>query len=426
MLTNTFRPGPAFLLIFIFSCFSAIAQSEEESRDKSFVAMVGKEGDVQEEPSKHSDTDDIIRGKKESKVTSTLTKREIYIDKGRTSFRFKYGGRIQTRFDVARVLEPGAEIQHELYFRRVRLKSDGHLFTPRFGYKLEIDIIGAQVLDAYLKWNFYENFEIWGGQTKLRGNRERVISSQNLQFVDRSLLNRQFTLDRDLGVWLFHNFNAGQGIFRQVISVSKGEGLSIWRENPQSIEEGLDYTARVEYLPFGKFRSKGDYVGSDLEREPNPKLSIGLTYDYNENAVKSRGQKGSLTDKNADLRSWIADLMFKYRGFSVMSEFVDRKVHGYNHPTLEQYNDYISDFYTGQAFNIQSGYVFKRNYELAVRYTEVRPQENYIYNNLTEYTFALSKYFIGHKLKAQTDFSILKETGKPITHIYRLQFELSL
>ena len=46
---------------------------------------------------------------------------------------------------------------------------------------LEIDIIGAQILDAYLKWNFYKNFEIWAGQTKLRGNRERVISSQNLQ-----------------------------------------------------------------------------------------------------------------------------------------------------------------------------------------------------------------------------------------------------
>ena len=37
-------------------------------------------------------------------------------------------------------------------------------------------------------WNFYENFELWAGQTKLPGNIERVISSGNLQQVDRSLI----------------------------------------------------------------------------------------------------------------------------------------------------------------------------------------------------------------------------------------------
>ena len=69
---------------------------------------------------------------------------------------------------------------------------------------------------------------------------------------------------------------------------------------------------------------------------------------------------------------------------------------------------------------------FKNNYELAARYTQVRPQENYVYNDLTEYTFALSKYIVGHKIKAQTDFSILQEADKPVTHIYRLQIELSI
>ena len=93
---------------------------------------------------------------------------------------------------MTKIHEEGSDLENKLYFRRVRFKSDGHLFTPKFGYKLEIDIIGAKVLDAFLKYNFYKNLEIWAGQTKLRGNRERVISSQNLQFVDRSLLNRQF------------------------------------------------------------------------------------------------------------------------------------------------------------------------------------------------------------------------------------------
>ena len=139
--------------------------------------------------------------------------------------------------------------------------------------------------------NFYKNFEIWAGQTKLRGNRERVISSQNLQFVDRSLLNSKYTLDRDIGVWLMNHNNVGRGVLREVISVSKGEGLSLWQDNPMPIDRGLDYTGRLEYLPFGNFANKGDYKGSDLDRETTPKLALGLTFDFNENAVKSRGCK---------------------------------------------------------------------------------------------------------------------------------------
>ncbi len=379
-----------------------------------------------------SDTDEpgasggiIKKKKKNSSIKNDLTKREININNGKTSFRFKYGARVQTRFDVYKSQEAGSKAENELYFRRVRIKSDGHFFTPKLGYKLEIDVIGGQVLDAVLKWNFYKNFVLWAGQTKLRGNRERVISSQNLQFVDRSLLNAKFTLDRDIGFWLMHHFKAGNGVIREVVSVSRGEGRDIFEDHPMPIDQGLDYTARLEYLPFGNFTNRGDYKGSDLEREPTPKLSIGLTFDYNENAVKSNGQKGSITGSEANLVSWIGDMMFKYRGFSIMTEYVDRKVCDCNNMTFDQYEDLVHDFYTGTAFNVQTGYVFKRNYELAARYTQVRPLEKTSFNDLTQYTFALSKYIVGHSIKVQTDFSILKEEHKPITHIYRLQLELS-
>jgi len=424
MLSFRFNPLHPFLYVVLFFLFHAAFSQDVINQDSSFVAL-NQPTDAKGER-KAGEEEIIPKKKTNSTIKNSLTKREFFIKKGNTSFKVKYGGRIQTRFDLTRIQEPGGEWEDKLYFRRVRFKSDGHLFTPKLGYKLEIDIIGAQILDAYLKWNFYKNFELWAGQTKLRGNRERVISSQNLQFVDRSLLNSKFTLDRDIGVWLYHHFNAGQGLLRQAVSVSKGEGMSIWQNNPMPIDRGLDYTARFEYLPFGNFADKGDYSGADLVREPTPKLSIGITFDFNEHAVKARGQKGSVTDNEANLRSWIGDLMFKYRGFSVMTEYVDRKVYDYKHQSIEQYTDYVNDFYTGTAFNAQSGYLFKRNFELAARYTQVRPQEGSVFNDLTEYTFALSKYIVGHNIKVQTDFSLLQEQGKPVTQVYRLQFELSL
>ncbi len=133
-----------------------------------------------------------------------------------------------------------------------------------------------------------------------------------------------------------------------------------------------------------------------------------------------------MTDNEANIRSWIVDLMFKYRGFSLMSEYADRKIHNYQEQSVTKFNDYVNDFYTGTAFNTQGGYVFRSNYEIAGRYTQVRPQEGSPYNDLTQYTVALSKFIVGHSIKVQTDFSWLQEQNKPMTHIYRLQFELSL
>src|SRR5690606_9429717 len=75
--------------------------------------------------------------------------------------------------------------------RRSRLKFDGFAFSPDLQYKIEFglansDMAGTSeftsntpryIYDAVLQWNFYKNFELWVGQTKLPGNRERVISS---------------------------------------------------------------------------------------------------------------------------------------------------------------------------------------------------------------------------------------------------------
>ncbi len=417
MLKKYLRPVHISILIALVIASQSLLAQESNKVDTLNISTASQ--------ANTKDANRIPEKQKNIIFKNSLTDRVITIDKGRSSFKFKYGARVQTRFDLSRDQEQDANSESKLYFRRVRVKSDGHLFTPKLGYKLEIDIIGAQILDAVIKWNFYQNFVLWAGQTKLRGNRERVISSQNLQFVDRSLLNSKFTLDRDIGFWLMHHFNAGEGVIREAISVSKGEGRSIFEDNPMTIERGLDYTARIEYLPFGKFTNKGDYKGSDLEREQKPKLSIGLTFDFNENAVKTNGQKGSVTDNTANLRSWIGDLMFKYNGFSVMAEYVDRKVYNFHDQTILEYNDYVNDFYTGTALNVQSGYLLQRNYEVAARYSQVRPQEGSFYKDLSEYTIVLSKFIVGHKIKVQTDFSILKEIDKPITNIYRLQFEFS-
>ena len=326
--------------------------------------------------------------------------------------------------------------------RRARLKFDGYAYSPKLKYKVELglsnrDLSGASqytsnapryILDAVLQWNFYQNFELWFGQTKLPGNRERVISSGNLQQVDRSLLNSRFTIDRDFGFQLRHHFNLTEAfIVKEIFSLAQGEGRNITTGNLG----GHQYTGRIELLPFGDFASKGDYKGSDLKREKKPKLAIGLSYDYNNNAVKTRSNQGSyMTIDGADdayfetnINTVFLDAMFKYNGVSLMAEYSDRTA---SDAFAKNSDGSLTgdEVQVGKGLNLQMGYLFNNDIELSGRYTHIELDKNITGKNPeSQYTLGLSKYIVGHKLKVQTDISHLEIEGSNNKLMYRLQVD---
>lgn len=324
--------------------------------------------------------------------------------------------------------------------RRARLKFNGFAYSPKLKYKLELglsnrDISGASqftsnapryILDAVVMWNFYQNFEFWMGQTKLPGNIERVISSGNLQQVDRSLLNSRFTLDRDLGIQIRHHFNLSNTfLVREKLAVSMGEGRNITTGNLG----GFQHTARLELLPFGAFKSKGDYSGSDLKREEKPKLMLAATFDTNQNAVKNRSNQGSymLNDVGfyeTDINTIFVDAMFKYNGFSFMAEYANRTA---GDPIAKNSDGTLTgdEVQVGSGINLQTGYLFENNWEVSGRYTNINLDENITGKNQeSQYTLGLSKYIVGHKLKVQTDVSYLSLDGGTNKLMYRLQLDV--
>lgn len=335
----------------------------------------------------------------------------------------------------------------EFLIRRARLKFGGFVHSPKIQYKIELGLSNKDlgkvdsrtneaprmILDAVIKWNFYKNLTLWGGQTKLPGNRERVISSANLQFVDRSLLNSRFNIDRDMGFQLRNHHIIGQNfIIREMISCAQGEGRNLVQDNLG----GYQWTGRVEFLPFGKFKSKGDYKGGDTKREGKPKLSIAASYDYNDRAVKDRSNQGSYmqyVDKwgnegyfMANVNTIFVDAMFKYKGFSIMAEYADRQSDKELQEILGADSVvYSGKVYTGNGLNFQLGYVMKNNWEFASRYTQINPAATAGKDSHTQYTFAVSKYVVGHNLKVQTDVSYMTTEGSDDSDLmYRLQFDL--
>lgn len=355
-----------------------------------------------------------------------------------SSWTMKIGARMQ--FLAISNWEDGQANESNFLVRRARLKFDGYAFTPKLKYKLELglsnrDISGASqftsnapryILDAVVKWNFHENFELWFGQTKLPGNRERVVSSGNLQQVDRSLLNSRFNIDRDLGIQLRHHFNiTDKFIVKEIFSISQGEGRNITTGNLG----GHQYTTRLEVLPFGNFSGEGDYTGADLKRESSPKLAIGATYDFNNNAVKNRSNQGSymVTDTGfyeTNINTLFIDAMFKYNGFSLMAEYADRDA---KDPFAKNSDGTLTGdiVQVGKGLNLQTGYLFKTNWEVSGRYTNIQLDKAITGKDTeSQYTLGVSKYIVGHKLKVQTDISHLEVANGNNELMYRLQFDL--
>ena len=333
---------------------------------------------------------------------------------------FRYQTRYEGNYDLV-----DSDYTGRAFVRRARIKGNGFAFSPKITYKFEYDVANGYVLDAVVKWNFTGNWTVWFGQTKLPGNIERVFSSQKLQLVDRSLLNSKFTLDRDAGAQLRHHFKLGNTfLVREIFAVSQGEGL-----NDKSKSTGNGYTGRIELLPFGNFTKKGDYFAADLKREKTPKLMLSATYDFNQNAMLSRGQKGNyLVGDLENLQTLFIDAHFKYQGFSFFGEYVDRKTSD-GSPLLE--NSFVDGesidecYYTGESINLQLGYLMKNNWEIAGRYTNVNANDLYDNNDLIQYTIGFSKYVVGHNLKVQTDFSYTTEQGENDKLLFRLQTEFN-
>ena len=324
--------------------------------------------------------------------------------------------------------------------RRSRLKFDGYAVSPKLQYKIELglsnrDMSGVSiytgntpryVMDAVLKYNFYQNFVLWVGQTKLPGNRERVISSANMQQVDRSILNSRFNIDRDIGFQLRHHFTISDHfVIKEIFALSQGEGRNVVTGNIG----GHQYTGRIELLPMGNFTSKGDYSGSDLKREQTPKLAIGVSYDHNNNAVRTRSNMGSymVTDTGfyeTNINTLFIDAMFKYKGFSFMAEYADRDA---KDPIAKNSDGTVTGdvVQVGKGINLQSGYLFKNNWEISGRYSSVELDES-ITGVMPEYqyTFGLSKFIVGHSLKVQTDVSFVDVANLGDEVLLRLQCDI--
>lgn len=301
--------------------------------------------------------------------------------------------------------------------RRLRLRADGFVLSPKLGYSIQLaftrsdqDVdntgIANIVRDAVVFYHFTDNFYVAFGQNKLPGNRQRVNSSGQLQFAERSIVNGVFTVDRDFGLKAYYDNKIGSVPYRLKGAISTGEGRSV-----NDSDNGLAYTGRVEVLPLGLFKNEGDYSEGDLEREEKPKLAIGAGYSYNVRTNRTGGQLGNDLYAARDMQTAMLDLIFKYNGWAFQSEYMSRDS---DDPlTFNEAGD-VRYIYNGWGINNQASYIFKNNFETAFRYSLLQPEnETAQYERRKEVLeLGLSKYLRSHRIKAQFNLNYNTEDGR--------------
>ena len=332
------------------------------------------------------------------------------------NFRFRMQNRIGVEMAEGKFSALRARI------RRFRLKLNGFVTTPRIRYAIEIglttediksplvEIPSGLLRDAMIYYDMDDHWTLGFGQTKLPGNRERVVSSGDLQLADRSPANGVFNIDRDFGLQGYYaNTIGGTGHYTVRGAITSGEGAN-WITSPGM---HLSYTGRVDLLPFGPFTRRGDYFQGDLAREESARLSIGLVFNYNDGALREAGQRGELLFEPRSIRNFMADAVLKYRGWAFMTEFMARHASDPVTYNPEDSSDVVYVF-NGRGFTLQGSYLFASGLEVALRYATVYPEEEirqYSPTRQNYYTAGITKYIQGHRLKIQLDATYLDEAA---------------
>lgn len=338
-------------------------------------------------------------------------------------FRLNMRFRMQNTASVMK--DEDGQFFNEFSVKRLRLRFEGFAFSPKLNYVIQLGFSGYDneglsgtanlVRDAVIYYVPDNRWSFGFGQAKIPANRARVNSSSALQFADRSITNSTFNLDRDFGFFGTYNthlFSSFDAVIKT--SITSGEG----RNFKSSPNLGFAYTGRLELFPLGRFKKLGDIIEGDYEREESPRLMLAAAYSMNHKAIRDRGQRGTLLQNGLtrDIQSLFFDLVFKYNGFAFYTDYMKRMV---KEPVVFEdvpffFNQYI---YVGQGLNLQSSYIFRNNWEIAVRWSFTEPTEMIKsmngFNRETQYTIGLTKYLIGHALKVQLDHSLdQKETSE--------------
>ncbi len=367
--------------------------------------------------------------------------------------RFNVSQTLQTLYAINTPNKNLSGLSSSFSINRARITMVGNLFDKKVFLVSRINFasnyqsatsgnrtFNSTIQEAYIEYRPNKNHTFnFGLRADYIDSRETRIEGESFGFTSRSAISTSFDAIFDYGIRYKGNFKlGGKNILRPYISVTTGDSRSSLQKN----FGGFKYGIRLDYLPFDKFTSGGEFYMDDLAREQKPKLVFGIVYSFNDGASSASGTNGGrylygdasqsvLLPKYSKIG---VDYLFKYRGFysmgscfatkatvpsNIKGEFkLNGQFSAYNTSQTEEQtqNIVLSRLNLGSGFHVTAGYVFPSDWAFAGRYTSLN--SDVVSANFADfnkyYTAIATKYLSGHNLKIQFEigFEELKETLK--------------
>jgi len=352
------------------------------------------------------------------------------------NFQLQIAGRVQFRYAFPSDQDPltfddfSIPKEHVFKINRARLKIGGHAYKPWLKFYLEYDVSVNRLLDYRVMVEKWPWLNIKAGQWKVEYTRERSISSGKQQMMERSIINRPFTIDRQQGVSIYGRIDEGGLLdFNYHFSALTGTGRGA-REND---DKKLMYVGKV----FWNFLGDGPPVsGSDLKHQEKPQASLALAGATNTSPYTrfSSSGGGSLEGYEMgepgqyEVGQWVLETAFQYKSFSWQSEYHRKRIID----NINTGRTHMSGFYGqgGYIVNHQDAAKGKPLYEVAARYGYYQPELSVPNNSEEEYALAFNCFFNGHanKLTADVtyfDFDEMSLNREASSWRFRVQYDFS-
>lgn len=325
-------------------------------------------------------------------------------------FAMNVGARIQARYVLADLQH---ETSHLFQIRRARLTFKGHAFGRDNRFYLQLGFSPADMTggllsddgsprrvplrDARIEFHQIPWAQVWIGQMKVPYSRERIVSDAHLDLMERSVLNDEFNLDRDIGAQVRASELAGRVGY--AVGVFSGQGRNVYAASELS---GL-FVSRVQLRLFGKLDDK---TQGDLQRSARPAAGIGVAYGYQPHAPGDHGVHGHRPKDGGttDMESGTMDFVFKGRGWALEAAVMARR--GLRRAAKGQ--KALDAARNGWGWLTQLGWLLPHTrLELVSRYATVQPFATAAQPSalvpVHEVQAGVNYYLGGHDLKVQLD-----------------------
>lgn len=356
-----------------------------------------------------------------SEAESTLTDGVLTLDLGGKDNRVRIGGYVAAGGHFTEIKNAANDNGFNIDHAYVSL--EGSFLNDRLGTFLQADFTqGYPLLDAYVSMQPVKGLSFAFGQKQTFTNsRDMMLRDQSTATGSHSAMSETFCASgRELGLFAEYRLPTRCGA-ELGVAVTSGDGRNSFGSSSTDPDcGGLKYGARATVYPLGYMTRGNESVFYDFVHESAPRLAIGGAFSYNDGASHALGEgHGDFTMYDAegraaypDLRKWVADVMFKWQGFTLLADYTNttatRLQHLYTAAAVssklqpEEISQYLA---LGNGFDVQAGYVTRSLWAFELGYNYVMPEfaevDGSALRKYASYNAGVAKFFCRNTIKLQ-------------------------